>query len=46
MMRVLLDNNVLLDSVLQRSPWNIEADAILQAAARGEISCAVTTLSV
>lgn len=43
---MLLDNNVLLDSVLQRPPWHAEADAILQAAARGAVVCAVTTLSV
>ena len=30
MMRVLLDTNVILDSMLQRPAWHIEADAILQ----------------
>src|SRR5262245_940687 len=34
-MRVLLDVNVLLDSLLQRTPWNKEADDILSAAATG-----------
>ena len=45
-MRVLLDINVVLDAMLQRPPWHVEADAILQAAARGQLSCAVTTLSL
>ena len=31
LMRVLLDTNVILDSLLQRAPWHQEADAILQA---------------
>jgi predicted nucleic acid-binding protein len=45
-MRVLLDVNVILDAMLQRPPWRQEADAILQAAARGQVSCAATTLSL
>lgn len=45
-MHVLLDTNVLLDSLLQRSPWHTDADAILQAAALGRVSCATTTLSL
>jgi predicted nucleic acid-binding protein len=45
-MRVLLDTNVLLDSIMQRSPWDKDADAILQAAAMGQASCAITTLSL
>jgi predicted nucleic acid-binding protein len=45
-MRVLLDTNVLLDSLLQRAPWHGESDAILQAADRGEVVCALTTLSI
>ncbi len=45
-MRVLLDTNVILDSMLQRTPWHVEADAILQAAARGKVTCAVTALSI
>lgn len=45
-MRVLLDVNVVLDSMLQRSPWDRDADAILQADVRGDIECAVTTLSL
>lgn len=46
MMHVLLDTNVILDSMLQRLPWHVEADAILQAAGRGEVTCAVTALSI
>ena len=45
-MRVLLDVNVILDSMLQRQPWNKEADDILQAAAQSQVSCATTTLSL
>jgi predicted nucleic acid-binding protein len=45
-MRVLLDTNVLLDAILQRSPWHREADAILQADALGQVACAATTLSL
>jgi predicted nucleic acid-binding protein len=45
-MRVLLDTKVLLDSTLQRAPWHKEADAVLQAAALGQVSCAATTLSL
>ncbi len=45
-MRVLLDNNVILDAMLQRAPWHQEADAILQAAALGQVTCATTPLSL
>jgi predicted nucleic acid-binding protein len=45
-MRVLLDVNVILDAMLQRPPWNKEADAILQAAALGQVTCATTSLSL
>lgn len=46
MMRVLLDTNVILDALLQRVPWHIEADAILRAAAGGQLACAATSLSL
>ncbi len=45
-MRVLFDINVILDALLQRAPWHQEADAILKAAANGQVTCAVTTLSL
>jgi predicted nucleic acid-binding protein len=45
-MHVLLDTNILLDSIMQRAPWHKEADAVVQAVARGQVSCAVTTLSL
>jgi predicted nucleic acid-binding protein len=45
-MRVLLDTNVLLDSILQRPPWHKAADAVFQAAALGQVDCTVTTLSL
>ena len=46
MMRILLNINVILDAMLQRAPWHIEADAILQAAANGQLTCAATPLSL
>ena len=45
-MRVLLDVNIMLDAMLQRPPWHKEADAILQAAALGQVTCVTTTLSL
>jgi predicted nucleic acid-binding protein len=45
-MRVLLDVNVILDAMLQRPPWHQEADAILQAAASGQVTCLTTPLSL
>jgi len=45
-MRVLLDNNVILDAMLKRVPWDKDADGILQAAANNRVSCALTTLSL
>lgn len=45
-MRVLLDINVILDTMLQRPPWHKEADAILKAAGLGQVTCATTTLSL
>ena len=45
-MRVLLDVNVILDTLLQRAPWHKESDAIFQAAAVGQLTCATTTLSL
>jgi predicted nucleic acid-binding protein len=45
-MRVLLDTNVLLDSLLQRVPWNLEADEILRQAQPGVLDLAVTALSL
>lgn len=45
-MRVLLDTNVILDSMLQRGSWHAEADAILQAAAQHEVDCATTPNSL
>jgi predicted nucleic acid-binding protein len=45
-MSVLLDVNVILDAMLQRSPWHQDADAILKADADGHVVCAVTTLSL
>lgn len=46
MKRVLLDTNVILDSMLQRPPWHVHSDAILHAAGRGEVTCLITALSI
>lgn len=48
-LRVLIDTNILLDVVLARAPWEADATALLDRAARGEIegfvaAHAVTTL--
>lgn len=45
-MRVLLDVNVILDAMLQRLPWHKDADAILEAAALGHVTCITTSLSL
>ena len=45
-MRVLLDVNVILDALLQRAPWHQQADAILTAAAKAQVTCTATTLSL
>lgn len=45
-MRVLLDTNIILDSLLQWAPWHGDADTIPQSADRRKIVCAVTTLSI
>ena len=45
-MRVLLDTNVLLDSLLQRAPWHVEADEILRQARPGVLELSVAVLSL
>ncbi len=45
-MRVLLDTNVILDSVLQRNPRHAEANAILKAATHGQLTCAAAPTSL
>ena len=45
-MRVLLDTNVLLDSLLQRPPWHVESDEILRRAQPGKLELAVVALSL
>ena len=46
LMRVLLDTDVLLDSLLQRTPWHLESDEILRRAAGGEVHLAVVSLTL
>lgn len=45
-MRVLLDINVILDAMLQRAPWQQDADAVIQAAKLGLIVCSTTAHSL
>ncbi len=45
-MLLLLDTNVILDAMLKRAPWHVDADSIIQAAAQGQVRCAATTLSL
>src|SRR5207237_1315836 len=45
-MRVLLDVNVILDAMLQRPPWHVDADAVLHAAAQNRLTCVTTPLSL
>jgi predicted nucleic acid-binding protein len=44
-MRVLVDTNIALDVMLQRAPWQADADAVLQASRDGRIAAAFTSLS-
>lgn len=45
-MRVLLDTNFVLDVLLQRFPWQTEADAILSAVREGRLICSVASLTI
>jgi predicted nucleic acid-binding protein len=45
-MRYFCDVNVLLDSVLQRSQWQADADAILAAGRAGRITVCVSSLTL
>ena len=45
-MNVFLDLNVVLDFLLQRSPWNAEADAIWEANRDGRINAAVSAAAL
>ncbi len=45
-MRVLLDTNVVLDSLLFRAPWNMDADEILRRSQAGVLEVAVSALSI
>jgi predicted nucleic acid-binding protein len=45
-MKVLLDTNVILDAMLQRTPWHVQADAILREGSKGHVTCATTSLSL
>lgn len=45
-MRVLLDTNIVLDVLLQRIPWQTEADAVLNAVREGRLSCCIAALTV
>ncbi len=45
MMRVLLDNDVVLDFILKRPPFNVEAKAIFDCAGREEIKIYISTIT-
>ena len=45
MMRVLLDNDVVLDFILKRAPFDVEAKAIFDSAGRGEIKIYISTIT-
>ena len=44
-MRVLLDNDVVLDFILKRPPFNVEAKAVFDYAGRGEITIYISTIT-
>lgn len=46
MIRVLLDTNVVLDVLLDRSPWNVQANAIWQAHLQNQIAAHMTATAV
>ena len=45
-MRALLDTNIVLDVLLRRMPWQIEAEAILNAVREERLVCCVAALTV
>ena len=45
-MRLLFDTNIVLDVLLGRVPWHVEAGAIFQAARDGKLAASVTTLCI
>lgn len=45
-MRALLDTNIVLDSLLARAPWCVDADEILRQAKPGFVDLAVSALTV
>lgn len=45
-MRVLLDTNVVLDVLLDREPWNVQANAIWQAHLQNQIAAHMSATSV
>lgn len=46
MIRVLLDTNVLLDGLIARIPWVVEAEALFEANRLGRVSAHVTATSL
>jgi predicted nucleic acid-binding protein len=46
MIRVLLDTNIVLDVLLNRMPWQAEAERVLQEVQTGHVSCAVSSLTI
>lgn len=46
MIRVLLETNVVLDALLHRIPWNVEAEAIFEADLLGKVKAHMTATSL
>jgi predicted nucleic acid-binding protein len=46
MSRILLDTNVVLDALLTRTPWNVDAEAIFKANRGGQIAAHMTANSL
>ena len=45
-MNVLIDTNVILDALMTRTPWNINAEEIILLSAAGDITACVTASSI
>jgi predicted nucleic acid-binding protein len=45
-MRVLFDTNIVLDVLLGRFPWHVEASAMFQAGREGKLTACLTTLCI
>jgi predicted nucleic acid-binding protein len=46
MKRILLDTNIVLDALLTRTPWNVDAEAIFKANLGGQVAAHITANSL